>query len=106
MAESTRPAPAAGLDRSYHHLYVTTAQIPRTRLFDLPFGLWVTCDRVGGWSLWDVSQVQRFDTLPPAGGVLVGGEYAGPDKWLVLDVAGYVILDSRQAAPEPEASHG
>lgn len=50
-----------------------------------------------------MSQVQRFDTLPPAGGVLLGGEYDAPEKWLVLDVAGYVILDSRRAAvTEPE----
>lgn len=46
--ESTRPATAAGLDLSYHHLYVTTAQIPRTRLSGLPYGLWITCNRVTG----------------------------------------------------------
>jgi hypothetical protein len=30
---------------SYHDLHITTAQIPRTSIFNLPYGLLVTCDR-------------------------------------------------------------
>jgi hypothetical protein len=80
---------------SYHDLHITTAQIPRTRLFDLPYGLQVTCNRVAGWELWDMNQTQHPRGLPPSKGVLVAGEYDSPDKWLVLDVAGHVIMDSR-----------
>lgn len=91
-------------DWSYHHLHVTTAKIARARLFDLPFGLQVTCNRVAGWELWDASAGMAADWK------LLAGEYAGPDRWLVLDVAGYVILDSRKTepapGPEPEVRHG
>lgn len=79
---------------SYHDLHVTTAQIPRTSIFNLPYGLQVTCDRVGGWQLWDMNQTLYPKGLPPSKGVLLAGEYDG-EKWLVLDVAGHVILDSR-----------
>ena len=68
---------------SYHDLYVTTEQIPRTRLFDLPYGLEVNCSRVTGWTLWDMNP-------PPSE---IAGEY--DTNWLVLDVAGHVIVDSR-----------
>jgi hypothetical protein len=83
-------------DWSYHHLHVTTAQIPRARLFDLPYGLEVCCTRVSGWQLWRMTGPER------AQGVLLAGEYDEPEKWLVLDVAGYVILDSRRPAGEPQ----
>lgn len=79
---------------SYHDLYVTTAEIPRTRLFDLPYGLEVicrpvvTCNRVAGWELWQThSDIRKWK--------LLAGEYDGPDKWLLLDVAGHTIVDSR-----------
>lgn len=105
MTESTRPGFTAGADWSYHHLHITTAKIPRSRLFDLPYGLSVTCNRVSGWEAW-----QAPGDGPASESVLLGGEYAGPDRWLVLDVAGYVILDSRkpeaEPAPEPEVRHG
>ena len=82
---------------SYHDLYITTANIPRTRLFDLPYGLQVMCTRVGGWQLWDMNQVQYLEgRLPPSRGALLAGEYDHPDKWLVLDVNGQVIIDSRR----------
>lgn len=86
---------------SYHDLHVTTAEIPRTSIFNLPYGLQVTCSRVSGWQLWrDASRPQDWK--------LLAGEYDSLDKWLVLDVNGYVILDSRREAdedsddPEPE----
>lgn len=81
---------------SYHDLYVTTAEIPRTRIFDLPFGVEVSCNRVGGWCLWDTSQDRPSASDPWAvyqTPKLLAGEYG--DKWLVLDVAGHVIVNSR-----------
>jgi hypothetical protein len=78
---------------SYHDLFVTTAGIPRSRLFDLPYGLEVRlqlhCNRVSGWQLWDVSGGYEAARL-------IAGEYDGPDRWLVLDVDGHVIVDSRR----------
>lgn len=77
---------------SYHDLYVTTAEIERTRLFDLSYGYEVTCTRVGGWSLW------RWDPLKEGRMVKVAGEFdrAG----LRLDVAGHVLCDSLSAPVE------
>jgi hypothetical protein len=67
---------------SYHDLHVTTADIPRTSIFNLPFGIEVTCTRVTGWILADTER-----------SVELASEYG--DKWLILDVAGHVILDNR-----------
>jgi hypothetical protein len=67
----------------YHDLYVTTEAIPRTALFDLPFNLMVICHRTCGWELRD----QKRD-------VPIAGEYH--ENWLVLDVNGTVIIDSRK----------
>jgi hypothetical protein len=72
---------------SYHDIHITTEKIFRTSIFNLPFNLMVTCTRVGGWELWDTSG--GISTA-----VLLAGEY--DDSWLVLDVAGHVILDSRK----------
>jgi hypothetical protein len=81
---------------SYHDLYITTATISRARIFDLPYGLEVRCTRVTGWQLWDMS--------PGVGGEpeLLAGEYDGQDKWLVLDVAGHIIVDSRKPPQEEQ----
>lgn len=81
---------------SYHDLYVTTKDIPRTKLFNLPYGLIVMCSRVTGWELVDAKNGLRTAEL-------LGGEYEGPDKWLVLDVSGHVITDSRPAEVLGEA---
>lgn len=64
---------------SYHDLCITTADIPRTSIFDLPYGYEVTCTRVGGWCLWWEA-------------VQVAAEYGS--RGLRLDVAGHVICDS------------
>jgi hypothetical protein len=64
---------------SYRELYITTADIPRTSIFNLPYGLMVTCTRPGGWELWQ-------DTN------LIAGEY--DPRGLRLNVAGHVIVDS------------
>ncbi len=68
----------------YHDLYVTTETIPRTQLFDLPFGYSVHCCRVTGWELHHYND-DGFTAV-------VAGEYDG--RWLRLDVGGFVIVDS------------
>jgi len=65
---------------SYHDLHITTADISRRSIFDMPYGYEVTCTRVGGWKLW-------------RGKEFVAGEYGGMDG-LRLDVDGHVIVDS------------
>lgn len=80
--------------RSYHDLFITTADVPRARLFDLPFSFHVTCNRVAGWQLWRVSDPRDL----ASGWDLLAGEYDGPGKWLVLDVNGTMIMDSRPAS--------
>lgn len=73
--------------QSYHDLYITTKDIPRTRISNLPFGYEVSCNRVGGWSLWRMSDSRLPTTL-------IAGEFEGLDKGLRLDVNGIVIIDS------------
>lgn len=85
MSEMPEPGPP-----SYHDLHITTAAIPRTSIFNLPYGVNVSCTRVSGWELR-----QQMDHMNYPESVLLAGEYDGPEKWLVLDVAGHVILDSR-----------
>ena len=81
---------------SYHDLHITTAEIPRTSIFNLPYGLQVQCTRVSGWELWvTATELRNWRQL--------AGEYAHPDKWLVLDVEGHVIVDSRR---EPDQEEG
>ena len=63
----------------YHDLHITTAKIPRTSIFDLPYGYEVSCNRVGGWTL-------------AQGVLIIAGEY--DRRGLRLDVAGHVICDS------------
>lgn len=63
---------------SYHDLHITTEQIERTSIFNLPYGYEVSCNRVGGWCLWFKDE-------------RVAGEYG---DGLRLDVAGQVICDS------------
>jgi hypothetical protein len=85
-----RDDPGDGLP-SYHDLHVTTAQIPRASIFDLPYGLIVTCARTTGWRLEDADASRGR-------GEVLAGEYEDPEQWLVLDVAGHVIVDSRRPA--------
>lgn len=67
---------------SYHDVHVTTAAIKRTSLFNLPYNLQLICTRAGGWELWSMNPEK-----------CLAAEY--DDNWLVIDVAGHVILDSR-----------
>lgn len=84
---------------SYHDLHITTAQIPRTSIFNLPFNLKVTCCRVAGWELWQCvgSKAKAPGILDNYTTCVIASEYSDGDSWLVLDVAGYVILDSRRS---------
>lgn len=70
---------------SYHDLHITTAEIARTPIYNLPFSVRVKCNRVGGWEVWEIWDGSER---------LLGGEYAGPENGLRLDVAGHVIVDS------------
>jgi hypothetical protein len=80
---------------SYHDLHITTDRIERTSIFDLPFRVYVTCNRVAGWEVWALQE----DSLPEE---LLGGEYGGEGRGLRLDVAGHVIVDSlTKAEAEP-----
>ena len=72
------------MSASYHDLHIETAKIPRTSIFNLPFGYMLTCTRVGGWELWLHPDIGREK--------LVAGEY--DTNGLRLDVAGQVIVDS------------
>lgn len=78
---------------SYHDLHITTAKIPRTSIFNLPYGLLVTCARTGGWELWE--------TKPD---LLLAGEFH--DEGLRLDVGDHVIVDSLSQQDQPPAMTG
>jgi hypothetical protein len=69
---------------SYHDVRVSTSTgLDGARIFDLPYGVELACTRVTGWQLRN-------------NGALLGGEYDG-DQWLVIEVDGKVIVDSRRA---------
>lgn len=78
---------------TYHDLHITTPRIKRTSIFNLPYRVEVLCTRVSGWQVWGRAEF-------PYGTDMLGGEHAydpetGEGQWLVLDVAGHVICDSR-----------
>lgn len=77
---------------TYHDLHITTARLGRKSIFNLPYGYEVSCTRVSGWCLW-----LHHDETPPRT-EKIAGEYDGPGQWLILDVAGHVIVDSRKVA--------
>ncbi len=69
----------AGLiGKSYHDLYITTSKIKRTRLFNMPYGYEIICNRIGGWQLVMENKI-------------IAGEY---DKGLRLDINGHIFIDS------------
>jgi hypothetical protein len=72
---------------SYHDLHITTDDIPRTSIFNLPFRVEVHCTRAAGWQVWARKENHHPEEL-------LGGEYGGPGKRLRLDVDGHVIVDS------------
>lgn len=76
---------------THNDLFITTAKIKRTRLYNLPINIRVTCNHTG-WSAW----LNRGDR--PEGDEFLGGEYGYDeetgDGWLILDVAGHEICNS------------
>jgi hypothetical protein len=73
---------------SYHDLHITTKDIKRTSIFDLPFNVLVICTRTGGWEVWDThGGVNLFNYT------LLGGEY-DEERPLRLDINGETIVDS------------
>ena len=77
----------AAVGTSYHGLHITTADLPRTSIPNLPFGLAVTCTRIAGWELWQKSA---------NGSVLLASEFG--ENGLRLDVDGRIIVDSLSLA--------
>ncbi len=71
---------------SYHDLEIETAHMSRTSIFDLPYGLEVTCTKVGGWQLWNTNFKPTAE--------LLAGEY--DENWLRLFVGGATIVDSSE----------
>lgn len=69
-----------------HDLHITTARIPRTSIFNLPFRVEVSCTRVGGWQV----SAHKENIIEPLPDELLGGD----DIPLRLDVAGHVIFDT------------
>lgn len=76
---------------SYHDIHVTAEGLARRSIFNMSYGYEISCTRSRGWTLW---YMPFSGELKPK---LVGGEYEGPDKWLVIDVDGFVIVDSRKS---------
>lgn len=80
---------------SYHDLYITTAHIPRTSIFNLPFDIRVECTRTTGWTVSRLKPNAPYINIPRYDRwMLIAGEYEGEGKGLKLDVCGVVICDS------------
>jgi hypothetical protein len=79
---------------SYHDLHITTAHRARASIFNLPFRVRVICTRVAGWEVWAMAERREFEGGVSLQEELLGGEFEGHDKGLILDVAGHVICDS------------
>lgn len=88
-------------DSSYHDLHITTKDIERTSIFNLPYGFEVKCMRTTGWVLWDHG-TRMSPHLREVSAKQLAGEYAGPDEWLILDVDGYVIVNSRDRVDDED----
>lgn len=86
---------------SYHDLFITTAKIPRTSIFNLPFRISVRCSRTGGWAVWALKEGDLKEEL-------LGGEYDYDEEtgegWLILDVAGYELCNSMPLNGTPVVS--
>lgn len=75
---------------SYHDVHLTTKEFARRRIADMAYEYELSCTRVAGWQLWF-----REDPADRSKDRLVGGEYE-TDKFLVIDIEGHIILDSRK----------
>jgi len=74
---------------TYHDLHITTKDIKRTSIFNLPFNIQVICTRAGGWEVWDTHGSIEMKIW-----TILGGEYEGPEKPLRLDVGRKTIVNS------------
>jgi hypothetical protein len=70
---------------SYHDLHVTLPDMERASIFNLPYGIEVTCMRTTGWRVY----MHHGSGTEPE---LLGGEY--DNKPIRVDVAGFVVCDS------------
>lgn len=66
---------------TYHDLHITTPEIPRVSIFDLPYRVIVQCTRCGGWAVWARSERGLQE------------ENLGKNGF-ILDVDGVIIFDS------------
>lgn len=75
---------------SEHILYVTTSKIPRTPITALPARIHVSRGNIDGWGAWLLQEGDSPEEY-------LGGEFE-KDLWLVLDVDGRIICNSRDKA--------
>lgn len=99
VAEAGAAVPAGALPPapSYHDLHITTEDLPRTSIFNLPFNVSVSCRRTTGWTVWHRPDDRGDERL-------LAGEY--DTHGLRLDVAGVIICDSLTAAPDLASQNG
>ena len=91
------PAQGGETEMSYHNLHITTLNLARTSIFNLPYRVRVTCSRVAGWEVWALAEPRSLDGGGDLPEELLGGEYGPP---LRLDVAGHIIVDSFPEIPQ------
>jgi hypothetical protein len=76
---------------SYHDLYITMPDLPRTSILNLPYFAEVKCSRAKGWGVWGSSNGSSY---------LIAEEYETNGKWLILDIDGHIIVDSKNRRSE------
>lgn len=73
---------------SYHQLFITTKNIERTSIFNLPFRVKVECKRTTGWQCVAMEEnLLKYEIL--------GSEF-DKENWLILDVNGHIICNSKE----------
>lgn len=99
VAKAGAAVPAGALPPapSYHDLHITTEDLPRTSIFNLPFNVSVSCRRTTGWTVWHRPDDRGDERL-------LAGEY--DTHGLRLDVAGVIICDSLTTASDPASQNG
>jgi hypothetical protein len=76
---------------SDHILYVTTSKIPRTPITGMSSRIHISRGNRDGWGAWLLQEGDSPEEY-------LGGEFE-KDLWLVLDVDGRIICNSRDKAP-------
>lgn len=85
---------------SFRNVYITTPRIMRQRLTDLPYGVRIVCDRAAGWRVFAGKDDRPREIVVSEHRELLAGEFDGPDRWLILDINGQTIVDSRKNSPK------